>query len=37
MNGSGFGMFANHSLTMVSYIGRANAGIIDLKNLLEKG
>ncbi|MCF2902988.1 DUF2333 family protein [Pseudoalteromonas sp. OFAV1] len=37
MNGSGFGLFANHSLSMASYIGRANAAIIDLKNLLEKG
>lgn len=37
MNGSGFGFFANHSLSMASYIGRANAAIIDLKDLLEKG
>jgi hypothetical protein len=37
MNGSGFGFFANHSLSMASYIGRANAAVIDLKNLLEKG
>ena len=37
MNGSGFGMFANHSLVMASYISRANAAIIDLRSLLEQG
>ncbi len=37
LNGSGFGMFANHSLTMANYISRANAAIIDLRNLLEQG
>lgn len=37
MNGSGFGMFANHSLSMASYIGRANAAVIDLRNLLARG
>ncbi len=37
MNGSGFGMFANHSLVMASYISRANAALIDLRNLLEQG
>ena len=37
LNGSGFGMFANHSLTMANYISRANAAIIDLRNLLEEG
>jgi len=37
MNGSGFGMFANHSLVMASYISRANAAVIDLRNLLEQG
>lgn len=36
-NGSGFGLFANHSLVMASYISRANAGIIDLRQLLENG
>ncbi|MCF6288917.1 MAG: DUF2333 family protein [Proteobacteria bacterium] len=36
-NGSGFGFFANHSLVMASYISRANAGIIDLRQLLEDG
>jgi len=36
-NGSGFGMVANHSLVMASYISRANAAIIDLRELLSKG
>ncbi len=37
LNGSGFGMLANHSLTMANYISRANAAIIDLRNLLAQG
>ena len=37
LNGSGFGLFANHSLVMASYISRANAALIDLRNLLEQG
>ncbi len=37
LNGSGFGMLANHSLTMASYISRANAAIIDLRSLLAQG
>ncbi|AFJ02608.1 hypothetical protein Q7C_1459 [Methylophaga frappieri] len=37
LNGSGFGMFANHSLVMASYISRANAAMIDLRRLLEQG
>ena len=37
MNGSGFGLFANHSLVMASYISRANAAVIDLRSLLEQG
>ena len=36
-NGKGFGMFANHSLVMASYISRANAAIIDLRELLAQG
>ena len=36
-NGTGFGMMANHSLVMASYISRANAGIIDLRELLSQG
>ncbi|MBE0482326.1 MAG: DUF2333 family protein [Bacterioplanes sp.] len=37
LNGSGFGVFANHSLVMASYISRANAAIIDLRGLLSQG
>ena len=37
LNGSGFGIVANHSLVMASYISRANAALIDLRNLLEQG
>ncbi|MGB1092920.1 MAG: DUF2333 family protein [Oceanobacter sp.] len=37
LNGSGFGLFANHSLVMASYISRANAGIADLRQLLQQG
>jgi hypothetical protein len=37
LNGSGFGMLANHSLVMASYISRANAAIIDIRNLLNQG
>lgn len=37
LNGSGFGMFANHSLVMANYISRANAAIIELRQLLQKG
>jgi len=37
LNGSAFGLFANHSLVMANYIARANAAIIDLRNLLEQG
>lgn len=37
LNGSGFGLFANHSLVMASYIARANAAIIDLRELLAQG
>jgi hypothetical protein len=37
LNGSGFGLMANHSLSMASYISRANAAVIDLRTLLEQG
>ncbi len=37
LNGSGFGLVANHSLVMASYLSRANAAVIDLRNLLEQG
>ncbi len=37
LNGGGFGIFSNYSLTMANYIARANAAVIDLRNLLEQG
>ena len=37
LNGSGFGLFANHSLVMASYLSRANAAVIDLRELLDQG
>ncbi|WP_166263330.1 DUF2333 family protein [Marinobacter caseinilyticus] len=37
LNGSGFGVLANHSLTMAAYLSRANAAIIDLRELLSQG
>jgi hypothetical protein len=37
LNGSGFGLVANHSLVMASYLSRANAAVIDLRDLLTKG
>lgn len=37
LNGSGFGIFANHSLVMANYIARANAALVDLRKLLQEG
>jgi len=37
LNGTGFGLVANHSLVMASYISRANAAVIDLRDLLAQG
>lgn len=37
LNGSGFGVVANHSLVMANYISRANAAVIDLNELLSQG
>lgn len=37
LNGGGFGLFANHSLVMANYISRANAAVIDLRQLLKQG
>jgi len=37
LNGSGFGILANHSLVMANYVSRANAALIDLRSLLEQG
>lgn len=37
LNGSGFGLIANHSLVMASYLSRANAAVRDLRQLLAQG
>lgn len=37
LNGSGFGVVTNYSLIMASYVSRANAAVIDLRNLLMQG
>lgn len=37
LNGDGFGVLANHSLVMASYVSRAHAAIIDLRSLLSQG
>ncbi len=37
LNGTGFGMLANHSLVMANYLSRANAAIVDLRDLLAQG
>ncbi|MBS3803483.1 MAG: DUF2333 family protein [Oleiphilaceae bacterium] len=37
LNGSGYGVLANHSLTMAAYISRANSAISDLRSLLSQG
>ena len=37
LNGSGYGFFANHSLVMANYLARANAAIINLRELLDQG
>nr|MBS0020829.1 DUF2333 family protein [Gammaproteobacteria bacterium] len=37
LNGTGFGLLANHSLVLVSYIASANAAVSDLVSLLRQG
>lgn len=37
LNGNGFGVVTNHSLVMASYLSRANAILIELTDLLERG
>jgi hypothetical protein len=37
LNGKGFGVTANHSLVMASYLSRANSAVIDLRALLDQG
>jgi len=37
LNGGGYGLFANHSLVMANYLARANASVINLRQLLDEG
>lgn len=37
LNGDSFGLFANHSLVLANYISRANATVIELRVVLERG
>ncbi len=37
LNGGGFGILANHSLVMASYVSRTNAALNDLRMLLAEG
>jgi len=37
LNGNGFGIFANYSLTMANYIARANASALDLRDVMNRG
>lgn len=37
LNGSPYGVMANHSLVMSSYLARANAAVIDIRSLLTRG
>ena len=37
LNGDGFGIVANHSLVMAAYLARANAAVIQLRELLARG
>jgi hypothetical protein len=37
LNGTPFGFFGNHSLVLANYISRANAALIELRELLKRG
>jgi hypothetical protein len=37
LNGAPFGFFGNHSLVLANYISRANAALIELRELLKRG
>ncbi len=37
LDGNGYGMFANYSLTMANYIARANAAALDLRDVMNRG
>jgi hypothetical protein len=37
LNGTPYGFFANHSLVLANYVSRANAALIELRELLRRG
>ncbi|MEQ1527726.1 MAG: DUF2333 family protein [Methylococcales bacterium] len=37
LDGGGYGLFANYSLTMANYIARANAAALDLRDIMNRG
>lgn len=37
LNGEGYGIFANYSLAMVSYVSRASAAALDLRDVMNRG
>jgi hypothetical protein len=37
LNGGGFGLFANYSLSMANYVARANAAALDLRDIMNRG
>ena len=37
LNGGGYGLTANHSLVMANFLARANAAVINLRELLDQG
>jgi len=37
LNGNGYGVFANYSLAMASYVSRANAAALDLRDVMNRG
>jgi hypothetical protein len=37
LNGNGFGILANYSLSMANYIARANAAALDLRDIMNRG
>ena len=37
LNGNGYGILANHSLVLASYISKANAALMDLRILMQQG
>jgi hypothetical protein len=37
LNGSGYGLSANYSLSMATYIARANAAALDLRDIMNRG